>query len=80
MRVILFILSILAFVASMGTFAIAKSAVHEIFAGVYLLISAVLFCGAAVVDAVINGFAKDRKDRAETFRTLSEWLDKRLPR
>jgi hypothetical protein len=80
MRVILFFLAALAFMASLAVTAIAKSAVHEILAAIYMLISAVLFCGAAVVDSVINSAAKAHKDRAEAFQTLSNWLDKRLPR
>ena len=54
MRVIMFVLAVLAFVVGFVILAGAKGAVHEIEAFVLYLIAAVLFSGAAVVDAIIN--------------------------
>ena len=52
MRVILFILSIVAFLAGVGILAAAQSAIHEIEGFVLFLISAVFIDGAAIVEAV----------------------------
>ena len=54
MRVILFLLAILAFLAGFAITAVAKSAVHEIEAFVLYVVAAVLFSGAGIVDAIIN--------------------------
>lgn len=54
MRVILFILAILAFLAGFGILVAAKSAVHEIEAFVVYVVAAVLLSGAAIVDAILN--------------------------
>jgi len=57
MKFILFVLSVLAFLAGFIILVSAKSAIHEIEGFVLYIVSAVLFSGAAVVDA-INQFAK----------------------
>lgn len=54
MRVNMFVLAVLAFLVGFVILAGAKGAVHEIEAFVLYLIAAVLFSGAAVVDAIIN--------------------------
>ena len=53
MRVILFVLAGLAFLAGAGIFSVAESAIHEIEAFMLFLISAVFISGAAVVEAII---------------------------
>ena len=53
MRIVLFILALIAFLAGAGVIVAAESAIHEIEAFILLLISAVLLVGASVVDAVI---------------------------
>jgi len=52
MRVLLFLLSILAFLVGIGILVSAKSAIHEIEAFILFLISAVFISGAGVVEAV----------------------------
>lgn len=52
MRWILVALAILAFLSGITVFAAAKSAIHEIEASILLVIAAVLFSGAAIVDAI----------------------------
>jgi hypothetical protein len=52
MRVFLFILCILSFLAGFMVFAGAKSAIHEIEAFVLLPIGAVFLVGAAIVEAI----------------------------
>jgi hypothetical protein len=54
MRLILFLLAIVAFLAGFGILAAAKSAVHEIEGFALYIVAAVLFSGAAIVDALIN--------------------------
>ncbi len=54
MRVIMFALAVLAFLAGFAILASAKSAVHEIEAFVLYVVAAVLFAGAAIVDAIIG--------------------------
>jgi hypothetical protein len=52
MRIFLFILCLLAFLAGVGILAGAQSAIHEIEAFILFLISAVLLVGASVVEAI----------------------------
>ena len=52
MRVFLFILCILSFLAGVMIFAAAKSAIHEIEAFLLFLIGAVFLVGAAIVKAI----------------------------
>jgi len=52
MKILLFILAILAFLSGAGILASAKSAIHEIEAFILFLISAVFISGAGVVEAV----------------------------
>ena len=52
MRIILFVLAILAFITGGSILAVAKSAIHEIEAFVLFLIAAVFLSGAAIVEAV----------------------------
>lgn len=52
MRVLLFILAILAFLAGGAILGGAKSAIHEIEAFILFLISAVFISGAGIVEAV----------------------------
>lgn len=54
MRVILFILAILALLAGFGILAGAKSAIHEIEGFVLFTIAAVLFSGACILDAILQ--------------------------
>ena len=58
MKVILFVLAAFLLLLSLGTEAAAKSAIHEIQALIFGLIAAVLFVGAAIVDAVNSAAAK----------------------
>ena len=52
MRIILFVLTIMAFIAGGSILATAKSAIHEIEAFVLFLIAAVFLSGAAIVESV----------------------------
>jgi hypothetical protein len=52
MRIVLFVLSILALLAGSGIFAVAKTALHEIEGFILFLISAILLVGAAIVEAI----------------------------
>lgn len=52
MRLLLFFLAVVAFLAGAGILTTAKSAIHEIEAFILLLIAAVLLSGAAIVEAV----------------------------
>jgi len=52
MKVVLFVLSVLAFLAGFGILQGSKSAIHEIEAFVLYIVSAVLFSGAAIVGAI----------------------------
>lgn len=52
MRVLLFVLSVVVAVMGFGILSFAKGAIHEIQGFVLWLIAAVLFVGAAVIDAV----------------------------
>jgi hypothetical protein len=52
MRIILFLLSVLAFLAGSGVLVGAESAIHEIEAFMLYLISAIFLSGAAVVEAI----------------------------
>lgn len=52
MKILLFVLAIVAFLAGGGVLAEAKSAIHEIEAFILFLISAVFISGAGVVEAV----------------------------
>ena len=52
MRVFLFILCILSFLAGVMIFPVAKSAIHEIEAFLLFLIGAVFLVGAAIVEAI----------------------------
>ncbi|MEA2031445.1 MAG: hypothetical protein U9N55_07625 [candidate division Zixibacteria bacterium] len=52
MRILLFILAIVAFFAGGAILADAKSAIHEIEAFIIFLISAVFISGAGIVEAV----------------------------
>jgi 4-hydroxybenzoate polyprenyltransferase len=52
MRVLLFLLAILALLAGAGILTGAQSAIHEIEAFILFLISAVFMSGAGVVEAV----------------------------
>lgn len=54
MAIILFLLSVGGVVIAVGFFQLAESAIHEIEALMCLLGSAVLFAGAAIVDAIGN--------------------------
>lgn len=58
MRILLFIFSILAFLAGASILAAANSAIHEIEGFILFLISAVFLSGAGVVEAV-NLLRKD---------------------
>jgi len=53
MRILLFILAILAFLAGGSVLAAAQSAIHEIEAFILFLIAAVFFSGAGIVEAVV---------------------------
>lgn len=52
MKIFLFVLSVLAFLAGFGILQSSKSAIHEIEAFVLYIVSAVLFSGAAIVGAI----------------------------
>lgn len=52
MRIVLFVLCVLAFVAGAGVLAAANSAIHEIEAFMLFLISAVLLTGASIIEAI----------------------------
>ncbi len=52
MRVLLFVLAVLAFLAGAGILSAATSAIHEIEAFILFLIAAVFISGAGVVEAV----------------------------
>jgi len=52
MRVLLFLLAVLALLAGAGILAAAQSAIHEIEAFILFLIGSVFISGASVVEAV----------------------------
>jgi UDP-N-acetylglucosamine enolpyruvyl transferase len=52
MRVILFVLSLIAFLVGMTCFAGAHTVIQELEGGIFLIISAVLLAGAGIVDAI----------------------------
>lgn len=84
MRIVFFLLCILAFLAGAGVQAVAQSAIHEIEAFILYLISAVFFVGAGIVEAVnnarkrleptIQSVADTSRATAETIRALREQL------
>ena len=84
MRIFLFLLSSLSFLAGFGTFATSKSAIHEIEALLLFLISTVFFVGAAVIEAIVRArntvetitpsTAASATNTAETARILREHL------
>ena len=53
MRVVLFVFSVLAFLAGAAILSAAKSAIHEIEAFILFLVSAVFLSGACIVDAIL---------------------------
>ena len=53
MRILLFLLSVLAAFYGFVMFAIAKSAMHETTAAAFLIIAAVLLAGAGIVDTLV---------------------------
>ena len=82
MSVVLFVFSILAFLAGALIFIAAKSAIHEIEASLLFLISAVLFTGALIAEAIgkmlkqqvhtnalLNFLAEREKEKAEAPKT-----------
>jgi hypothetical protein len=52
MRIILFVLAILAFIGAAGILTTAKSAAHEIEGLILLVICAIFLSGAGIVEAV----------------------------
>lgn len=52
MAILLFFLALVGLAGAIGIFQVSKSAIHEIEALMCLLGSAVLFAGAAIVDAI----------------------------
>ena len=52
MRILLFVLAVLAFLSGAGVLVSAKSAVHEIEAFILFLVAAVCLSGAGVIEAV----------------------------
>lgn len=70
MSAVLFIFSALAFFAGATIFAAAKSAIHEIEAFQLFIISAVLFAGALVVEA-INKLRDQQKHTNELLNYLA---------
>jgi len=54
MRYFLGIVSVLIFLVAVAIFAEAKSVLHEMMAGILLIISAIFFCGSAIVDAIVE--------------------------
>ena len=59
MKWFLFVLSLLFLLIAGGTCAVAKSAIHEIEYGIFLLISAVCFVGFGIIDAINKHKEKD---------------------
>ncbi|PIR00870.1 MAG: hypothetical protein COV66_03310 [Nitrospinae bacterium CG11_big_fil_rev_8_21_14_0_20_45_15] len=60
MKILLFLLAILAFITGLEILYSAKSAIHEIEAFVLFIVSSVLFSGAAIVESV-NKMTKELK-------------------
>ena len=54
MRFLLVVLAILAFMVGFAILVSGKSAIHEIEGFVLYVVAAVLFVGAAIVDAILN--------------------------
>ncbi len=52
MKILLFLSSVLAFLAGLGILVASKSAIHEIEGFVLFIVSAVLFSGAVIVEAI----------------------------
>ena len=53
MRILLFLLSVIAAFYGFAMFAIAKSAMHETTAAAFLIVAAVLLAGAGIVDTLL---------------------------
>jgi cell shape-determining protein MreC len=64
MRIILFVLCVLSFLLGATLLSAATSAIHEIEAFIFFLISAVLLSGAAIVEA-IGKFEKRYRDNTD---------------
>ncbi len=77
MRILLFLLCALAFLAGAGILANAQSAIHEIEAFILFLISAVFLVGASVVEAIniarkkIESSMREASPPASTTRVVS---------
>lgn len=74
MKIFLFIVAIVALIASLGTCVMAKSLIQET-VGVALLIVAVLAIGFA---AVLEQLERVSKEMIEQFRYLAEFLRERM--
>ena len=53
MRILLFLMSVVAALVGFGLFASAKSAMHETTATAFLIVAAVLFIGAGIIDTLL---------------------------
>lgn len=53
MRIILFVLAVLAGLSAFFSFASAVTAPQELFGGILLIVCAVLLAGAGIVDAIV---------------------------
>jgi|SRR5258706_15319283 len=63
MRIVLFILSVLAVLIGVATVVLAQTVTHEILAGAFFVVAAILFIGAAIVDAIAR--LSERMNRAQ---------------
>ncbi len=67
MRILLFLLATVAFLAGAGILTIAQSAIHESEAFILFLIGAVFLCGASIVESLnllgkkLDNFLKSQK-------------------
>jgi hypothetical protein len=60
----------------MGASALAKTAIHEIQAYLLYLIAAVLFVGAAIVDAIVNSQAKLDEAQKRELEAFGEYVNR----
>jgi uncharacterized membrane protein len=74
MRVILFIVAVIAFLLGVGMFLSAKSAMHEIVAFSSFNIAAVSLGCAAIVDVLI-GMKKQIDNSNEQMKLVIQWLE-----
>jgi hypothetical protein len=70
MRIFLFILCFLSFMSGAGYMSSGTSAIHQILAGVFLLMAAVLLCGAGIIEAINQNAKAAAQDNSKIIASL----------